>query len=163
MTLAQHIRRHHAVPPDATELTGRELQVLRLISRGASNEAVGIRLNLSINTVRVHMRKLLARLDAHSRAHAVRRGFERGLLAPDPAPTAVSTRPLTEQQLWMLELISRGLTNVRIGQRLTLTETAVVDRIGLLYRKIGARDRAHAVRRGFETGLLWRDSPGGHS
>ena len=63
------------------EPTGRELEVLQLISDGLVNREIGQRLFLSEETVKSHVRHLLAKLQARSRAHAVAVGFRRGLIA----------------------------------------------------------------------------------
>jgi DNA-binding NarL/FixJ family response regulator len=66
------------VPQTPTE---REVQVLQLISDGLVNREIGDRLFLSEETVKTHVRHLLAKLQARSRAHAVAVGFRRGLIA----------------------------------------------------------------------------------
>jgi DNA-binding NarL/FixJ family response regulator len=63
------------------EPTGREIEVLQLISDGLVNREIGVRLFLSEETVKSHVRHLLAKLQARSRAHAVAVGFRRGLIA----------------------------------------------------------------------------------
>ena len=60
--------------------TRRELEVLELVAEGFINREIAKRLGLSEETVKSHLRKLLARLAAQSRAHAVAVGFRRGLL-----------------------------------------------------------------------------------
>ena len=62
------------------EPTGREIEVLHLISEGLVNREIGRMLFLSEETVKSHVRHLLAKLQARSRAHAVAIGFRRGLL-----------------------------------------------------------------------------------
>ena len=62
------------------EPTGREIQVLQLISDGLANREIGQHLFLSEETVKSHVRHLLAKLQARSRAHAVAIGFRRGIL-----------------------------------------------------------------------------------
>jgi DNA-binding NarL/FixJ family response regulator len=62
------------------EPTQREIEVLQLISQGLVNREIGKRLFLSEETVKSHVRHLLAKLQARSRAHAVAVGFRRGLL-----------------------------------------------------------------------------------
>jgi len=62
------------------EPTAREIEVLQLISEGLTNCEIGKRLFLSEETVKSHVRHLLAKLQARSRAHAVSMGFQRGLL-----------------------------------------------------------------------------------
>ena len=58
----------------------RELEVLQLISDGLVNREIGVRLYLSEETVKSHVRHLLAKLQARSRAHAVAVGLRRGLI-----------------------------------------------------------------------------------
>ena len=62
------------------EPTMREIEVLQLISDGLVNREIGVRLFLSEETVKSHVRHLLAKLQARSRAHAVAVGFRRGLI-----------------------------------------------------------------------------------
>ena len=62
------------------EPTQREIEVLQLISEGLVNRDIGKRLFLSEETVKSHVRHLLAKLQARSRAHAVAVGFRRGLI-----------------------------------------------------------------------------------
>ena len=62
------------------EPTARETEVLQLISAGLVNREIGERLFLSEETVKSHVRHLLAKLQARSRAHAVAVGFRRGLI-----------------------------------------------------------------------------------
>jgi DNA-binding NarL/FixJ family response regulator len=67
-------RRHEQEP------TARETQVLQLISDGLVNREIGETLYLSEETVKSHVRHILAKLQARSRAHAVAIGFRRGLI-----------------------------------------------------------------------------------
>ena len=62
------------------EPTAREIEVLQLVADGLVNREIGQRLFLSEETVKSHVRHLLAKLQARSRAHAVAVGFRRGLL-----------------------------------------------------------------------------------
>ncbi len=70
-----------AMPALEQEPTMREIEVLQLISDGLVNREIGQRLFLSEETVKSHVRHLLAKLQARSRAHAVAVGFRRGLIA----------------------------------------------------------------------------------
>ena len=63
------------------EPTNREIEVLQLVADGLVNREIGERLFLSEETVKSHVRHLLAKLQARSRAHAVAVGFRRGLIA----------------------------------------------------------------------------------
>ena len=72
-------------PPVLRELeqepTAREIEVLQLVADGLVNREIGQHLFLSEETVKSHVRHLLSKLQARSRAHAVAVGFRRGLIA----------------------------------------------------------------------------------
>jgi two-component system, NarL family, response regulator len=78
-TVAEVIPLQPLVSPEQ-EPTAREIEVLQLISDGLVNREIGVRLYLSEETVKSHVRHLLAKLQARSRAHAVAVGFRRGLI-----------------------------------------------------------------------------------
>ncbi len=61
---------------------------------------------------------------------------------------------LAEAQIRLLELLAQGLSNDAIGRRLTIPEDTVKSRLGVLYRKLGARDRAQAVALAYQAKLL---------
>jgi LuxR family transcriptional regulator, maltose regulon positive regulatory protein len=61
-------------------LTDRELEVLRLVSIGQSNEAIAETLVISVETVKKHLKNVYGKLDVHNRVAAANRGREAGLL-----------------------------------------------------------------------------------
>jgi DNA-binding NarL/FixJ family response regulator len=63
-----------------SELTTRELEVLRLLAKGLSNREVGQQLGISENTVRIHVSRILDKLGAADRTQAVLLALERGLV-----------------------------------------------------------------------------------
>jgi two-component system nitrate/nitrite response regulator NarL len=74
-----------AVGPDArvtnrSELTSRELDVLRLVSKGHTNREIGDQLGLSLETVKTHLTKICTKLGASNRANAVSVAQALGLL-----------------------------------------------------------------------------------
>ena len=72
--------RRQSPPAAIADLTPRELEVLRLITRGLSNAEIGRELFLSEDTVKTHARRLFKKLGASDRAHAVALGFRWGLV-----------------------------------------------------------------------------------
>jgi DNA-binding NarL/FixJ family response regulator len=60
---------------DAPALTSRELQVLRGMSQGKSNGAIGRELFVSEDTVKTHAQRLFRKLGVNDRANAVALGF----------------------------------------------------------------------------------------
>jgi LuxR family maltose regulon positive regulatory protein len=69
-----------AAQPLAEPLSERELEVLRLLARGASNQALAEALFVSTNTVKKHLGNIFGKLDAANRTAAVARARELGLL-----------------------------------------------------------------------------------
>ena len=61
-------------------LSDRELQVLRLMARGTTNQAIAEQLVITVGTVKSHINHILAKLDVHNRTEAVARARELGLL-----------------------------------------------------------------------------------
>ncbi|MFD9884847.1 response regulator [Streptomyces alboflavus] len=69
-------------PPDLAALTGRELEVLKLIARGLSNAEIADRLYISEATVKTHLNRTMNKLDLDTRAQAVVIAYETGLVTP---------------------------------------------------------------------------------
>jgi DNA-binding NarL/FixJ family response regulator len=92
--LLDTIRAVHAgqkrVPPElafeiaehATDdfLTSREIDVLRLISGGNANKEIAAQLSITEETVKGHVKNILAKLGANDRTHAVTIGLKRGII-----------------------------------------------------------------------------------
>jgi DNA-binding CsgD family transcriptional regulator len=65
----------------ATPLSDRERQVLQLVAYGRQNKHIAGDLGISMETAKSHLRHILGKLGAHSRAHAVAIGIRRGLIS----------------------------------------------------------------------------------
>jgi DNA-binding NarL/FixJ family response regulator len=92
--LIDTIRTVHAgrrrVPPEiaseiaehvsADELTWREIEVLRKVASGCSNKIAADELQIAEDTVKGHMKSILAKLRANDRTHAVTIAMKRGFL-----------------------------------------------------------------------------------
>jgi|AutmiccommuBRH23_1029490.scaffolds.fasta_scaffold00534_36 DNA-binding NarL/FixJ family response regulator len=61
-------------------LTPRELEILRFIGNGLSNQAIATQLNLSIHTVRAHRSNIMRKLGVHNGAELVSQAVQKGLL-----------------------------------------------------------------------------------
>ena len=85
-----HAGGHPAVSPDLEErlskratrprLTPREIEVLELVSQGLRNREIGLALGVSEETVQVHVRNILAKLDVKDRTGAVSVAHRRGII-----------------------------------------------------------------------------------
>jgi DNA-binding NarL/FixJ family response regulator len=92
--LLETIRLVHAgqkrIPPDvaaelaehATDetLSTREIEVLRLVSGGNANKEIAAQLSITEETVKGHVKNILAKLGANDRTHAVTIGLKRGII-----------------------------------------------------------------------------------
>ena len=85
--IAEFVRRAEPAARPARTLAGitdREREVLTLIARGLCNSEIEHHLHLSRGTVKTHIGRLLAKLDARDRAQLVIVGYETGLVAAIP-------------------------------------------------------------------------------
>lgn len=62
-----------------TPLSAREIEILRGVAAGNSNKIVAAQLGISEETVKAHMKSILAKLGANDRTHAVTIGLRRGI------------------------------------------------------------------------------------
>lgn len=67
---------------DLSGLTDREREILTFVARGMSNDQIGERLFISPATVKTHLARVMAKLDAHDRAQLVVKAYESGLVRP---------------------------------------------------------------------------------
>jgi len=61
-------------------LSGRELDIIKLVAEGKSNKEIGDRLGITEGTVKTHVKSLLKKLQAPGRTAAVREAVHRGLV-----------------------------------------------------------------------------------
>jgi len=61
-------------------LSSREIEVLRLIGGGNANKEIAAQLSITEETVKGHIKNILAKLDANDRTHAVTIGLKRGII-----------------------------------------------------------------------------------
>ena len=67
-------------PARQTDLSAREIEILRLLAKGSTTGSISDQLHISPTTVNNHVQHLLHKLDSHTRLEAIRRAEHAGLI-----------------------------------------------------------------------------------
>jgi DNA-binding CsgD family transcriptional regulator len=88
-----------AGPGGAGTLTGREVEVLRLVAAGLSNQEIATALVISGHTVRRHLQNIFAKIGVPSRAAATAYAFQHDLISPTSPSASPAVSP-TSSAKW---------------------------------------------------------------
>lgn len=80
--LVNYVRRQYSIPDSSNtrRLTERENEVLTLVARGLTNEAIAKKLFISTRTVKAHMSRILRKLGVKGRTQAAIYALQKGIL-----------------------------------------------------------------------------------
>ena len=82
--LMRELQRTSDLPPTEEPLTGREMDVLRLVAQGLTNQEIAETLVIGVGTVRTHVSSILAKLHLANRTQAALYALREGLAPLDP-------------------------------------------------------------------------------
>jgi NarL family two-component system response regulator LiaR len=82
--LMRELQRESNLPPTDEPITERELDVLKLVARGLSNQEIAEELVISERTVRTHVSNILAKLHLANRTQATLYALRQGFVDLDP-------------------------------------------------------------------------------
>jgi two-component system NarL family response regulator len=66
-----------------TDLTPREIEILRMLSKGLTNKQIGHVLGISENTVKNHVNSIIEKLEVCDRTEAATTAIQRGIIGID--------------------------------------------------------------------------------
>jgi len=93
--MLEEFRRLSRLAPDEADetpaLTLREQEVLGLVAQGAADKEIAVTLQISIHTVKSHMRNILAKLQLAHRYEAAQYAIREGLIRPNQAKPGPNT------------------------------------------------------------------------
>lgn len=81
--IPRHIASRLAERMVRTDLTARELEILKMLAKGPTNKQIGRVLGISDNTVRNHVLKIIEKLEVSDRTEAATTAIRRGLIIVD--------------------------------------------------------------------------------
>jgi DNA-binding NarL/FixJ family response regulator len=92
--VVQAFQKRPAQVPSDTGLTVREAEILALLSEGLSNKEIAVRVRVSYDTVRAHLRHIYEKLHVRGRTEAVRQYLTNRDPATPRTPRNPASRPM---------------------------------------------------------------------
>jgi NarL family two-component system response regulator LiaR len=82
--LVRELQRSSDLPPTEEPLTGREIEILKLVAQGLTNPEIAEKLVISERTVGTHVSNILSKLHLANRTQAALYAWREGLVHPEP-------------------------------------------------------------------------------
>ena len=138
---------------ESVQLDNEQKRYLQEISYGKTLAAMARQRATSESTERRKIIQVFDLLGVETAPTAVTAGMYLRFLGP--GRTQPYTRSwLDNDELQVCRLVGLGFNNPRIAKRMATTQQAIAGRLNKIFLKIGALNRAHAMRRLFEIGMF---------
>lgn len=79
-------------------ISEREREILRLVATGATNQQIAVALNISVNTVKVHLRNIFAKIGVESRTEATVYAIRTGIVTVGETGTVINDETLAPEE-----------------------------------------------------------------
>jgi DNA-binding CsgD family transcriptional regulator len=135
-------------------LTPQEFNELKQASLGFSVKQAAKNRWVTEQAIKFHRSNMFRKIGVANSAEAVGKAIADGKMPIEKAKPNGYTNSITPGENQVLVLVAEGLTNSAIGQILGIGKETVKSHVHNLLSKLDAQTRAHAVRRGYEYGLL---------
>jgi len=141
------------MPPEYNALTERECETLDLVSQGKAYSEVAAFLYISNRAVEKRISNVVKKLGVRNKTQAVSFAIKRNILQIE-GENIEHDYKLTDKNLEVLRMLAEGLSHEEVAIRLNKSVRSIEKHSIYINLKLGANNTTHAVRIGFEAGLL---------
>lgn len=125
------------------KITPREMDVIRELVKGNTNDAIANILNVSFNTAKNYVGNILKKFALPNRAALVNYALENNLVDVSDEPVLIKALSIREEEVSIL--VAKGLTNKQIADLLGISPHTAKTHVYNVLEKTGARNRTHLV------------------
>ena len=122
-------------------LSDRQQELLKLLASDQSVNDIACRLNITWNTLRVHLGRIYRALGVKNRSEAV------ATILPLNARTVGTVRSLCAREREVLTLLADDLSMIDVASRLNITINTVRKHLSQIYQSLRVKNRSEAVAR----------------
>lgn len=151
--LQQESRRRYIIP-DGLPLTQRDMECIRLIADGLNNKEIAWRQNVTHETAKGRIKRIMREVPTITRTELVVVAFRAGWLDPYPTNERMrSWKPSKRMQELLTHLVS-GLSNQQIAWRMCLSYETVKSNMAAMLLRLGLRSRTLLARVALQEGWV---------